>query len=288
MKKTILALGFFDGVHLGHQALLSACRELAAESGCGTGAVTFTSHPDSLVSGAAPSLLNTIEDRVRLLECYGMERVIPLPFDKTLMQTPWEDFLEQLLAQNAGGFVCGDDFRFGHRGEGDSQKLTAFCAARGIPCRVVPEQLMDGVRVSSSHIRSLLEQGRIREVNAFLGHPHILTGQVIKGKQLGRTIGIPTANLALPALLLCPKKGVYATRIRLDGQVFAGVTNIGTRPTVSGEGISVETWLQNFDGDLYGREITLEFMDFIRPEQKFASLDELQSQIRIDAKKADF
>ena len=284
--KTIFALGFFDGVHLGHQALLSACRKLAKDACAQTGAVTFTAHPDTLVSGKTPGLINTIEDRIRLLESFGMETVISLPFDKNLMQTPWELFLEQLLEQGAAGFVCGDDFRFGFRGEGNAEKLTAFCKDRGLPCAVVPEQLLDGIRVSSTHIRQLLEQGDVASAAAFLGHPHILTGKVVKGKQLGRTIGIPTANLTLPEGLICPKKGVYATKVSVKGQAFTGVTNIGTRPTVSGEGISVETWLLGYEGDLYGEELQLQFLAFLRPEQKFSSLEELKAQIQRDAARA--
>ena len=283
MQKYIFALGFFDGVHLGHQALLSACRELAAESGCLPGAVTFTTHPDSLVSGKTPGLINTIEDRVRLLKRYGMETVIPLAFDKTLMETPWEAFLLRLLEQGAAGFVCGDDFRFGHKGQGDAGTLQAFCRQRGLPCRVVPEQLVENIRVSSSHIRQLLEAGEMAAANAFLGHPHILTGRVCHGKALGRTIGVPTANLTLPEGLLCPKKGVYACRVFWEGNTYPAVTNIGTRPTVSGEGISVEPWILDFSGDLYDREITMVFYSFLRPEQKFNSLEELKSEIQANA-----
>lgn len=286
MEKTIYALGFFDGVHLGHQALLSACRALADSLGVSAGAVTFTVHPDALVRGSDTALINTVADRLRLLEYYKMDTVIPLPFDQRLMQTPWEVFLEQLLAKGAAGFVCGDDFRFGFRGEGTAEALAAFCRDRGLPCRVVPEQLVAGIRVSSTHIRRLLQAGDVASAAGFLGHPHILTGTVVKGKQLGRTIGIPTANLTLPEGLLCLKKGVYATRVRVQGQVFPGVTNIGTRPTVSGEGISVETWISGFDGTLYGEELQLQFLSFLRPEQKFANLEALRSQILLDAEQA--
>ena len=283
MKKTIYALGFFDGVHLGHQALLTACLELAKAAGVAAGAVTFTSHPDSLVTGKTPVLINTIEDRIGLLQHYGMESVIPLPFDKALMETPWEAFLEQLLAGGAAGFVCGDDFRFGYKGQGNAEKLSAFCKQKGLPCRVVPEQLLEGVRISSSHIRLLLEQGDVKTAAAFLGHSHILTGVVIPGKQLGRTIGIPTANLAAPEGLLLPKKGVYATRVLVEGNTCPGVTNIGTRPTVAGEGITLETWLLDFEGDLYGKALQLSFESYLGPEKKFASLEELQTEIHKNA-----
>ena len=191
--------------------------------------------------------------------------------------------MEQLLAAGAAGFVCGDDFRFGHKGEGDTEKLQAFCRERGLPCIIVPEQTLEGVRISSTAIRRLLENGETEKAVAFLGHPHILSGTVIPGKQLGRTIGIPTANLALPEGLVIPKFGVYACKVWVKGETYRAVTNIGSRPTVNGTGITVEPWLLDFDGDLYGKTITLEFHKFLRPEQKFPSLDALKQQISRDA-----
>jgi len=281
-QKTIYALGFFDGVHLGHQALLKACRHLAERYGCKAGAVTFTTHPDGLVSGKTPALLTTNEDKIRLLTAYGMESVLALPFDKKLMTTPWTVFLEQMLEKDAAGFVCGDDFRFGAGGSGTAEKLAAFCEERTLPFAIVPEQLADGERISSTRIRVCLEQGDMAQANRLLGHPHTLSGQVISGKQLGRTIGVPTANLLLPTELIAPKFGVYATKVTVDGKIFAAVTNIGTRPTVEGEGVTVEAHLLDFAGDLYGKEITVAFYDFLRPEQKFANLDELKAQIAED------
>lgn len=280
---TIYALGFFDGVHVGHRALLRKCRELAAENGCAAGAVTFGSHPDTLVLGSTPVLINTPEDRERLLR-QDMDCVITLPFDRKMCETPWDAFLDLLCRDyGAAGFVCGDDFRFGARGAGNGILLTEYCQERGLPCAVVPEQTVDGTRVSSTHIRTLLESGRMEEVNRFLGHPHILTGRVIPGKQLGRTLGIPTANLRFPDGLAIPRFGVYACLVELDGRSYPAVTNIGTRPTVAGQGIIVEPWILDFSGNLYDREITLEFHKFVRPERKFPSLDALQSEIRANA-----
>ena len=284
-ERTIYALGFFDGVHLGHQALLVACRELAAKHGCKTGAVTFTTHPDGLVAGKAPALLNTNEDKRRLLHFYGMDTVVELPFDRTLMTTPWADFLQQLMADGAEGFVCGDDFRFGAKGSGTAEKLAEFCKEKGLPYAVVPEQLLEGTRISSTRIRSAMERGDFALTGRLLGHPHILTGTVISGKQLGRTIGIPTANLVLPRELIVPKFGVYATKVVVDGKAYLAVTNIGTRPTVNGQGVTVEAHLLDFNGDLYGKEITVMFCDFLRPEQKFANLDALKTQITADIAK---
>ena len=280
--KTIFALGFFDGVHLGHQALLAACRELAEKNGCRAGAVTFTAHPDALVFGKAPVLLNTSADRRGLLHTYGVDTVLELPFDRALMSTHWSAFLQQLTQAGAAGFVCGSDFRFGAGGSGTAKKLAAFCESRQLPCAVVPEQRKDGERISSTRIRLLLEAGRPEEDNRLLGHPHILSGEVVAGKQLGRTIGVPTANLRFPEGLLVPKFGVYACKVLVDGEQYAAVTNIGTRPTVDGQGVTVESYLLDFNGDLYGKNITVAFYEFLRPEQKFSSLEELKTQIAAD------
>lgn len=283
-QKTIFALGFFDGVHLGHQALLKACRELAEQNRCRTGAVTFTAHPDALVLGKAPVLINTIGNRVCLLRKFGMDRVVELPFDKEIMTTHWSDFLAQLVQAGAKGFVCGDDFRFGAGGIGTAKKLAAFCKSRNMPCTIVPEQIMDGDRISSTRIRGLLESGAVAAANRLLGHPHMLSGIVTEGKQLGRKLGFPTANLPLLDGVLIPKFGVYATKVTVDGKTYPAVTNIGTRPTVNGQGVNAECHLLDFTGDLYGKEITVAFYDFLRPEQKFDSLEALKAQIAADTK----
>ena len=285
-EQTIYALGFFDGVHLGHQALLKACRSLAESHGCKAGAVTFTTHPDGLVAGKTPALLTTNEDKKRLLYAYGMDTVVELPFDRTLMTTHWSAFLTQLVEIGAAGFVCGDDFRFGAGGVGSAKKLAAFCEKRELPYAIVPEQILDGERISSTRIRASLEQGNLAQVNRLLGHPMLLTGTVFSGKQLGRTIGVPTANLLLPPELIVPKFGVYACKVWADGKAYLAVTNIGTRPTVDGEGVTVEVHLLDFDGDLYGKAITVAFYQFLRPEQKFENLDQLKAQIAADVAKA--
>lgn len=282
--RTIYALGFFDGVHLGHEALLKACRGLATEYACAPGVVTFSQHPDTLVFGNTPKLINTVADRKRLLSDMGAEAIVTLPFDKALMNMPWQEFITLLRIQyGAAGFVCGDDFRFGFNGEGTAEKLQNFCKEQALPCAIVPEQTVDGIRVSSTHIRTLLEQGEVETANAFLGHPHILTGEVVSGRKLGRTLGIPTANLALPEGLVVPKLGVYACLACFDGHKYPAVTNIGNRPTVGGHHITVEPWILNFEGDLYGKEITLQFHSFLRPEQKFDSLEELKAEIQKNA-----
>lgn len=279
-EKTVYALGFFDGVHLGHQALLRSCRSLADQLGSPAAALTFDRHPASLVSGRQMPLINSIQDRELLLRGYGMDRVVVLPFDDGLMHTSWQDFFDRLLTEyGAAGLVCGDDFHFGQKGAGNAQLLQEACRQAGIPCVVVPEQTVDGVRVSSTHIRRLLEAGQMAEAVRFLGHPHMLSGEVVSGQRLGRTLGIPTANLQVPEGVIVPKYGVYACK----AMEHPAVANVGCRPTVSGSGITVEPWILDFEGDLYGKRITLQFYQFLRPEQKFGSLEELQAEIRRNA-----
>ena len=286
MTKKIFALGFFDGVHLGHQALLEESVRLARQMDAMPAAITFDKHPKSLFLSQSPVLINSIEDRTGLLRENAMEQICVLPVTRESMAQPWQDFLRMLLEKGAAGFVCGDDFRFGHKGEGNAAKLADFCRELGLPYAVVPEQTLDGIRISSTHIRSLIEVGDVETAAKFLGHPHILSGEVVHGRHLGRTIGIPTANVQIPEGVVVPKLGVYACTCVIDGKTYVSVTNIGSRPTVGGHQVRSESWILDFDGDLYGKRITLKFHKFLRSEQKFDSLEELRAQIQHDAAKA--
>ena len=212
-----------------------------------------------------------------------MDTVIALPFDKQLMNTHWSAFLDQLLMQGAAGFVCGSDFRFGAGGSGTAKKLSAFCRSRQLPHAIVPQQLLEDIRVSSTYIRQLIAQGEMDRAVRFLGHLHVLTGEVVSGRKLGRTIGIPTANLLIPEGLVEPRHGVYACKAIVDNKEYLAVTNVGNRPTVGGHRVTVEAWLLDFEGDLYGKELTLAFYKFLRPEQKFSSLEELKAEIQKNA-----
>lgn len=280
-KKTIYALGFFDGVHMGHGALLKACKALAQSMGCRSGAITFADHPQKLITGKNPGLLSTVADRTAIMQnTYGIRHVVVLPFDKATMTMPYMTFFRMLVSKyGAAGLVCGHDFRFGNRGEGTPQLLEEACKDAGIPCIVVPEQQIEGITVSSTYIRSLLKSGDMERAALFLGHPHLYTGIVVPGKHLGSTLGFPTANLLFPNTMLCPRKGVYASIAIVDGQRYMAVTNVGNRPTVGGGYTTVEAWILDFSADLYGKEITLEFHKYLREERKFDSLQELKEEI---------
>ena len=282
-KNMIFALGFFDGVHLGHQALLSECVGLAKEMEAQTAAITFENHPQSLFRKEVPPLLTTLADRVRLLGRYGMSDVITYPVTEAVMGMHWEDFLRALLDRGAVGFVCGDDFRFGRRGEGNAQKLKDFCQARNLPCVIVPEQTLEGVRISSSYIRRQIETGDMATAVRYLGHGHMLTGTVVTGRKLGHRLGFPTANIELPEGVIVPRHGVYACRAFVGEKAYMAVSNVGSRPTVQGHQVRTETWLLDFSGDLYGKRVTLEFLRFLRPEQRYESLEILRQAVLRDA-----
>ncbi len=282
-QKTIYALGFFDGVHLGHQALLRRGVSLASQMDAQAAAITFLQHPQALFLEKPPLLLTTDGDRDILLRRYGIGPIYKFPVTKEVMSTPWQSFLEELLSFGAAGFVCGYDFRFGHKGGGNAEKLLQFCRERELPCMIVPEQSLDGIRISSTHIRGLIEKGDVETAAKFLGHPHVLSGEVVTGRQVGRTIGVPTANILIPEDVVVPKLGVYACLCDIGGETYPAVTNIGSRPTVGGHQVRAESWILGFDGNLYGKMITLEFVRFLRPEQKFDSLEELKEQIQKDA-----
>lgn len=284
--KRVIALGFFDGVHLGHGALLRRTRELADRLGCPAAALTLDTHPDNLLRGTPTRLLNTPVERRELMQTlYGIDEVLALHFDAATMRQPWQEFVERTLigAYSAVHLVCGADYRCGSGGAGTAELLQAFCAARGVGCDVIPQLSMDGAAVSSSRIRGLIASGEMAEAVRLLGHPHLLSGTVVTGHQLGRTIGIPTANLDVSPQILLPMDGVYAAETEVDGRRYPAVTNIGMRPTVHGDCRTVEPWLLDFSGDLYGRRLTLRLLTFLRGERRFPSLEALQAEIRRNA-----
>lgn len=283
MKRKIYALGFFDGVHQGHQALLQECVAMSRQMNAIPAAITFNKHPKALYTNQIPPLITATEDRICLLRSYGIEHIHVLPVSEETMVKHWRTFLNELQKQGAAGFVCGDDFRFGYKGIGDAGKLQSFCRDRGTPCVIVQEQTIDGSRISSSRIRRLLENGDLEGANRLLGHPHVLSGYVVPGRRIGRTIGVPTANILLPDGVMIPKLGVYACTCVIDGKTHIAVTNVGHRPTVGGHQTRAESWILDFDGDLYGKYTTLQFHKFLRPEQKFGSLEQLRAQIQVDA-----
>ena len=284
VEKTVIALGFFDGVHRGHGALLRKAAERAGELNATPAVFTFDRSPKEFVTGKPVLLINSNDDRRDIIRrVYGIQRVIFAPFDRGMMTMPWQDFITELLVKQYGAvhLVAGHDYRFGHKNEGTVERLREKCRELGLGCDIIPKVELEGITVSSTYIRTLLEQGDVERAALFLGHPHCLSQTVRHGQRLGRTIGIPTVNLAVPAHVLTPERGVYITRAFLpDGRSCPGVTNVGTRPTVTeGDTVSVETYLLGFDGDLYGQTVRLDFYKRLRGEVKFPSLEALRQEI---------
>ena len=290
MRERVIALGFFDGVHLGHGALLRRAAEEAKKRGCESAVFTFDRPPKEVITGIPCPLINSPEDRAALVKrLYGIDEMLMVPFDDEMRTTPWDRFVTDILVGRYGAvhLVAGHDHHFGHKNQGSPELLREKCAELGLGCDIIPAVTIGGITVSSTHIRKLLEEGDVETARAFLGHPHVLTQTVGHGRQLGRTIGIPTANLVAPPHVLLPRRGVYAAKITLpDGRAFGGVTNVGVRPTVNnGQDVTVEPWILDFDGDLYGQAIRVEFYRRLRDERKFDSLAALRSQIETDAVK---
>lgn len=286
-ERRVIALGFFDGVHIGHGALLKKTCERAAELGAIPAAMSFDTHPDTLVFGTPTELLNTMDERKHLMQSlYGIEDVIFCHFDRDMMNMDWEAFVEDYLVRelHACHLVCGHDYHFGARGFGNAERLTEKCRALGLGCDVIGEVKLDGVTVSSTYLRRLLKEGRMEEAVRFLGHGHIISGIVQHGDSRGHTLGLPTANLALDASLLVPAFGVYGGWADA-GELgrFPAAVNLGVHPTVHELPRPVaEASLLGFDGDLYGRFLRLELLFQVRPEQRFSSLPELTAQIARD------
>jgi len=289
-KKRVIALGFFDGLHIGHSALMRKTLEVGRERKLIPSVITFDTHPISLVSGAAVPLINSPEDRAGLIHrVFGIDDIIFLHFDETTSHMPWDEFIDHLVDEfGARRLVAGHDFRFGSGGKGNSELLERKCGELGIGCDIIPEVKHDGITSSSTYIRELITAGDIERANVFLGHPHVLTDVVRYGYRLGRTLGTPTINMRFQEGVLIPALGVYATKVFLDdGSEHIGVTNIGVRPTVANSSlITAETHILNYQGNLYGRQVRIEFHARLRPEIKFADIEELKARIKLDCEEA--
>ena len=287
-KRRVIALGFFDGIHIGHSALMKRVLKRSAETGLVPSVITFDAHPASLVSGKTVPLINSPEDRAGLIHrMFNIDDIIFLHFDKETERMSWSKFVEHLYDEfGARHLIAGHDFSFGYKGEGNSDLLTQKCAELGIGCDIIPAVEHGGVQSSSTHVRQLIADGEIQQANTFLGHPHVLTDVVRYGYRLGRTLGTPTINMCFQDGVLIPAHGVYATRVYLhDGSEHTGVTNVGVRPTVGGtDRVTAETHILNFRGNLYGKLVRIEFYARLRPEIKFGSKDELKAQIHADCR----
>ncbi len=287
--KRVIALGFFDGVHLGHGALLRRVGERSGELGAVPAAVTFDTHPENRILHNSMPLLSSPADRADLMRrYYGIRDVIVAHFDERMMRLPWRDFITEYLVKEHGAvhLVAGHDFHFGYKGEGNPQRLRETCRELGVGCDIIPKVERDGITISSTYIRTLVAQGEMERAMEFLGHPHTLTNTVARGKHLGSTLGFPTVNLQFPAGVLIPAHGVYACKVCFEnGESHMAVTNVGTRPTVDdGDRVNVEGFILDFQGNLYGKNVRMEFYHRLRGEQKFPSLEALREEVMRNAR----
>lgn len=284
--KRVIAVGFFDGVHRGHAKLLEKTKQRAAELGVTSAVMSFDLHPDTLVHGTQFGLINSAAGRVDIIErLFNIDNVLLIHFSEETRHMAWRDFLDTLCSEfGAVHIVVGFDFRFGYKGEGNVDRLEEYCAETGIGCDIIPQVCHNCVPVSSTYIRSLISEGDIERANDFLGHPYTLLDTVQYGYRLGQKIGAPTINMRFPDGVLVPKYGVYASCVYLEDGPRIAVTNVGVRPTVSGENrVSVESYILGFSGNLYGKQVRVEFYKFLRSEQEFENVEQLKAQIQADA-----
>lgn len=279
-----VSLGKFDGLHRGHQKLIG--RVLSKrQQGLRSVIFTFEKNPTRMLSGLSGQNIMTNEERRRLLECFGVDELLECPFTPELSHMEPEVFVrEVLVSQLHAAFVAvGEDFRFGFQRKGDVKILESLGARHGFHVEVVEKEKSHGRDISSTYVREALHEGNIPLANELLGYRYFVSGEVLHGRQIGRTLGLPTTNLLPPEEKLLPPNGVYLTKTALDEEDYYGITNIGYKPTVGAESRKgVETYLFDYSGDLYGRHLTVEFLEYERPEQKFRSLEELKARILSD------
>ena len=281
--QTVVTIGKFDGFHLGHRSLLAAVLK-ETRQGLASCVVSFSTSVDT-----EHSMIYTKEEQRKLCESLGIDVLAEYLLDESLREMGAEQFIFEILCKRlqAKVIVAGEDFRFGKNREGDVALLQAFEKKYDYRIVCIPKVTEEEVRISSTGIRKLLAEGNVTEANVLLGRPYAVFGEVLHGKKLGRTLGFPTMNLIPSPEKLLPAYGVYITKTKVDGQWFDGITNIGLRPTVDSDlRVSVETHLFDYEGDLYGKQVEVQFLVFLRPERKFPDVDSLQTAMKDDVKNA--
>lgn len=282
-NRTAVALGNFDGMHVGHMAVLEGAKSFQKD-GLVPVAVLFDEHSMKEITGIAPPMLMTVGERNEYIIKKGL-KLETIIFNEIKNLSP-EDFVEKILVEKlrAGAVCCGYNYRFGKDAAGSAETMRKICDRLGIKCKIAGEVDVAGHAVSSTQIRILIENGETEKANEMLGHKFGFSSPVIDGDKRGRRLGFPTINQELPHELVLPKFGVYRTDVTIGNRRYKGVTNIGKRPTVGTEKILSETYIIDFDESIYGESVDIRLIKFIRPERKFSSFDELARQIKTDAK----
>ena len=284
--KTIVTLGTFDGVHKGHRSILEKLVNSGNATGCESVVLTFFPHPRMVLQQNSDiRLLSTMAEKAALLEQTGLDNLIVHPFDMAFSRLTAEEFVKDILVDklNIQKIIIGHDHRFGRNRTANIDDLIRFGIEYGFEVEKISALEVDEVSVSSTKIRNALSEGNVATANAYLGYPYFLTGNVVQGKQLGRTIGFPTANIAITEdYKLIPANGVYAVTATIEGSIIDGMMNIGNRPTVDGTQRTIEVHLLDFSGDIYGKSIQVNLLSRLRDEEKFPSVDALKEQLGKD------
>ena len=288
-KDAYIALGSFDGLHKGHLTLINKVIELSKKNDGLSMVYTFKNHPLEIIDESkAPKVIMDNDEKVSILEKEGIDISCLAKFDKKLMSIEPEEFIKTIIKKfNVKGIVVGFNYKFGFKNKGDVNLLKDLSKKLNFDLYVMNALEDEGVVVSSTFIRKLIKDGEINKATELLTRPYSIKGEVIHGKQLGRTIGFPTANLKTTENTVLPAMGVYYTNVELDGQIYKGITSVGNNPTVNGKTITVETNILGFSGDIYGKQIRVYFIERIRGNVKFNSLDELKNQLKNDKKFAE-
>lgn len=289
-NKTFVTIGTFDGVHVGHQKVLSNLINSAKKDNATAVLLTFFPHPRMVLQkDTSIKLINTIDERIKLLEKTGLDTLVIHEFTKDFAEKTALDFVKNVLVDNLkiSKLIIGYDHRFGKNREGNFEQLTAFGKTFGFEVSKIPQQEIDNITISSTKIRKAIELGNIEEANRYLGYAFMLTGEIVKGNNLGEKIGFPTANLAIKETYkLLPKTGSYVVKSELENETVYGMMNIGFNPTVKGKTQTIEIHFFNFNKDLYGKNIQIDVLKFLRDEQKFDSVEDLKNQLEKDKQKS--
>lgn len=285
-SETYVALGSFDGLHYGHLSLVKKTVQVAKENNGKSMVFTYKNHPKTLVKPeSSPKLIMDLETKLKYLEEENIDIVVLKSFNKEFMSMSAEDFIKFLcLDYNVKGIIVGFNFKFGYKNLGDIDLLKNLQDKYGYELYIMEPYTYNGDVISSTRIRKMLLEGDVEEATKMLSKPYLIKGKVIHGKKLGRTIGFPTANLQFDEKMIIPKKGVYYTNIEYNNKIFKGITSVGNNPTVNGKQLTIETFILNFNDTIYGQEIKVYFIERIRDEIKFNSLEELIEQIKQDEK----
>ena len=284
VENTVVTIGNFDGIHKGHIKLIKEAVKEAKTKNYKSVVFTFENHPMRYFRADSIKHIITNEEKVKIFENLGVDIVFMIPFDEYMTKISATDFVKTILHEKlkCKMVIVGHDFTFARNKEGNASLLESLGKNYNMKVKVIEPIKIKGRRVSSSYIRNLINDGNVSEIKDFLGRNYFLEGEVIHARKIGRTIGFPTANLKAEDKLIIPKNGIYAVKVYIKNKVYYGATNIGYNPTVNGKVLSIETNIIDFDEEIYGEIIRVEFLDRIRDEKKFNSLDELKSQLRKD------